>query len=99
MVRNFFMNFCKKKFHTNCTRAKSGSIVSFNREETIDYELSADKFSWMVDDKMYDKLKHNYNECLDNIVKSFVAYRLAHDKIISYQSKFYQNNNILINLD
>ena len=59
-----------------------------------DYELSADKFSWMVDDKMYDKLKHNYNECPDNIVKSFVAYRLAHDKIISYQWKFYQNNNI-----
>lgn len=46
-----------------------------------DYELSADKFSWMVDDKMYDKLKHNYNECPDNIVKSFVAYRLAHDNI------------------
>jgi len=53
----------------------------------------------MVDDKTYDKLKHNYNECPDNIVKFFVAYRLAHDKIISYQSKFYQNNNILINLD
>lgn len=61
--------------------------------------MSADKFSWMVDDKMYDKLKHNYNECPDNIVKFFVAYCLAHDKIISYQSKFYQNNNILINLD
>lgn len=96
-----FYEFLQKKFHTNYTRAKSGSIVSFNREVTVDYELSADKhaFSWMVDDKMYDKLKHNYNECPDNIVKSFVAYRLAHDKIISYQSKFYQNNNILINLD
>lgn len=94
-----FYEFLQKKFHTNYARTKSGSIVSFNREETIDYELSADKFSWMVDDKMHDKLKHNYNECSYNIVKSFVAYHPAHDKIISYQSKFYQNNNILINLD
>ncbi len=86
-----FYEFLQKKFHTNYARTKSGSIVFLIEK---DYELSADKFSWMVDDKMYDKLKHNYNECPDNIVKSFVAYRLAHDKIISYQWKFYQNNNI-----
>lgn len=83
------------------SRAKSGSIVSFNKEETVDYELAADKqaFSWMVDDDIYDKLKHNYDKVPDDVIKSFLAYRFAHDKIISYQSKFYQNNNILINLD
>lgn len=90
------MNFCKKSF-TLITHEQK--VVRLFLLIEKDYELSADKFSWMVDDKMYDKLKHNYNECPDNIVKSFVAYRLAHDKIISYQWKFYQNNNILINLD
>ena len=85
------MNFCKKSF-TLITHEQKVARLFFLIKK--DYELSADKFSWMVDDKMYDKLKHNYNECPDNIVKSFVAYRLAHDKIISYQWKFYQNNNI-----
>ncbi len=85
------MNFCKKSF-TLITHEQK--VVRLFLLIEKDYELSADKFSWMVDDKMYDKLKHNYNECPDNIVKSFVAYRLAHDKIISYQWKFYQNNNI-----
>ena len=85
------MNFCKKSF-TLITHEQK--VVRLFLLIEKDYELSADKFSWMVDDKMYDKLKHNYNECPDNIVKSFVVYRLAHDKIISYQSKFYQNNNI-----
>ena len=85
------MNFCKKSFTLIAHELK---VVRLFLLIEKDYELSADKFSWMVDDKMYDKLKHNYNECPDNIVKSFVVYRLAHDKIISYQSKFYQNNNI-----
>lgn len=85
------MNFCKKSF-TLITHEQK--VVRLFLLIEKNYELSADKFSWMVDDKMYDKLKHNYNECPDNIVKSFVAYRLAHDKIISYQWKFYQNNNI-----
>ena len=28
--------------------------------------------------------------------KSFIAYRLANDKIISYSSKIYQNSNIIL---
>lgn len=83
------------------SRAKSGSLISFDKNDKVDYELKADKqaFNWMVDDKTYNEIKKDYQNVPDEVIKAFFAYRLAHDGIISYQSKFYQNNNILINLD
>ncbi len=87
---------CKSDFN----RAKNGSLVSF-QDETMDddYEIRADKtaFNWMVDDQLYNKIKYNYNN-IDKfeVVKSFFVYRLANDKIISYASKLYQENNKII---
>ncbi len=85
---------CKSDFN----RAKNGSIVSYmNNSEIEDYELKADKtaFNWMVDDNTYNNIintkKYNY----DNMC--FLVYRLAFDKIISYSSRLYQDNNKLIN--
>ena len=83
------------------SRAKSGSIVSYEIEENVDYEKRADKqaFNWMIDDKIYNNLKYNYDNIPECVVKSFLVYRLARDGIISYKSKLYQKYNILTNLD
>ena len=85
---------CKSDFN----RAKSGSMVSYvdvNDEE--DYEVKADKtaFNWMVEDKKYNEIIDSGDYECDEIL-SFVAYRLAHDKVITYNSKFYQDNNKII---
>lgn len=87
---------CKSDFN----RAKSGSIISImDDKETDDYELRADKtaLNWMVSDAIYNELKEDYNNFSKDIIPSFLAYRLALDKIINYSSSFYQNNNKLIN--
>lgn len=87
---------CKSDFN----RAKNGSIISIKDEKEIeDYELKADKtaLNWMVNDKIYNKIKINYQD-INNYkeVKSFLVYRLAQDKIIDYASNTYQKNNPLI---
>lgn len=81
--------------------AKSGSLISFDKNDKVGYELKTDKqiFNWVADDKTYNVIKKDYQNVNERVIKAFFAYRLAHDGIISYQSKFYQNNNILINLD
>lgn len=84
---------CKSDYN----RAKNGSIVSnFDDIDTEDYELKADStaFNWMVDEKLYEIIKKNIiNIDKYDCIKSFVVYRLANDKIISYSSKLYQINN------
>ena len=86
---------CKSDFN----RAKKGSIISLdNSKSNEDYELKADKtaFNWIINDKEYQtivetkKIKSCYAPCL-------VAYRLANDNIISYNSKIYQEYNRIIN--
>lgn len=87
---------CKSDFN----RAKNGSLVSFQNEMVEeDYEMRADKtaFNWMVDEHLYKKIKGNYDDINKfDVVKSFFVYRLANDKIISYSSKLYQENNKII---
>lgn len=41
------------------SRAKRGSLISFDKNDKVDYELKADKqaFNWMVDDKTYNVIK------------------------------------------
>lgn len=90
---------CKSDFN----RAKSGSIVStMDDVEIEDYEIKADKtaLNWMVSDDIYDQIKRNYSKDIGNsIIMPFVVYRLALDGIITYSSKFYQDNNKLIDID
>lgn len=88
---------CKSDFN----RAKKGNIISNENDKSIEEnEIKADKtaFNWMVEDKIYDKVKYN----IDNIneyktVKSFLVYRLVNDNIIKYSSNLYQENNKIIN--
>ena len=83
------------------TKAKSGVVISYEENEKLDFEEKADKqaFNWMVEDEIYNNIKYEYNNIPESIIKSFLVYRLANDGIISYKSKLYQKNNILINLD
>lgn len=87
---------CKSDFN----RAKNGSLISImDQKDNEDYELKADMqaFNWMVNDTKYDNIKLNLSEISNpNVVKSFLVYRLAYDKLISYSSKLYQDNNPLI---
>lgn len=85
---------CKTDFN----RAKKGSIVSLeNYKSDSDYEIKADKtaLNWMVPDKEYELIKTNKQYQYD--IMSFLVYRLALDKKISYSSKLYQSNNESIN--
>ena len=79
--------------------AKANSIISYddtiNMEEKADYEA----FNWMVDDKYYNNIvkSKDYDIRLESkYPKSFIAYRLAYDKLINYSSSIYQDNNILL---
>lgn len=82
-------------------RAKSGGIISLvNEDSDTEYEKKADEtaFNWMVDNLEYEKIKKDLTLLNSSkYPKSFIAYRLADDKLISYSSKLYQDNNILIN--
>ncbi len=62
-----------------------------------DYEVKADKtaFNWMVDEDIYGNIIKTKNYNYENMC--FLVYRLAVDKIISFSSKLYQDNNKLIN--
>lgn len=87
---------CKSDYN----RAKSGSFVSIeNIKSEEDYEIRANKtaFNWMINDKLYNDIVKNKNYDKNNEIKSFLVYRLAQDGHISYKSKIYQDNNIIIN--
>lgn len=87
---------CKSDYN----RAKSGSFVSIeNIKSEEDYEIRANKtaFNWMVNDKAYNDIVKSKNYEDNNEIKSFLVYRLAQDGHISYKSKLYQENNIIIN--
>ena len=87
---------CKTDFN----RAKRGSIVSlYNYKSDSDYELKADKtaLNWMIPDKEYNEILNSKNYQYE--IMSFLVYRLALDKKITYNSKIYQDNNVNINLD
>ena len=87
---------CKSDYN----RAKSGSFVSIeNIKSEEDYEIRANKtaFNWMVNDKTYNDIVKSKNYEDNNEIKSFLVYRLAQDGHISYKSKLYQENNIIIN--
>ncbi len=89
---------CKSDFN----RAKSGSIVTYESDNTEEYELKADKqaLNWMIDDAIYNEITNNI-ELLEqkDINKCFAVYRLALDKKISYESDIYQSNNPVINFN
>lgn len=52
----------------------------------------------MVDNNYYNSIcKNNYDISKEKkYPKSFIAYRFAHDNLISYNSSIYQKYNILI---
>lgn len=52
----------------------------------------------MVNNEYYNSVcTHNYDISKEKkYPKSFVVYRLAHDKLIDYESSIYQKYNILI---
>ena len=85
---------CKRDFN----KAKSTSLVLYH---DLDFEEIADKeaFNWMVDDEYYNVIKNDGNYNVKNETKypkSFVVYRLAHDKKIKYSSNDYQKYNPLL---
>ena len=70
-------------------------------KETEDYEIKANMqaLDWMVPNKIYDKIKINYENIEElDVVKSFFVYRLARDKIIKYSDSLYQKYNPLVNI-
>ena len=84
---------CKTDFN----RAKRGSIVSlFDYKSDSDYEIRADQtaLNWMVSDEIYNNIIKGNNYKYE--IMSFLVYRLALDKIVSYNSNIYQDNNKLI---
>ena len=84
---------CKSDFN----RAKNGSIVSYlDDKENEDYEKKADEcaLNWMVNNKEYSDIIRSNKLEHDNM--TFLVYRLALDGIISYSSKLYQTNNIIM---
>ena len=97
---------CKTDFN----KAKGMNLVSYeeeiDNEENLDnIEIRADNkaYDWMVNDKAYkdicDKVKQGKYDIKDEtrIPKSFIVYRLAKDKLLSYSSKMYQEYNIILN--
>lgn len=81
---------CKRNYN----QAKAASVISLENEE----ETYADKqaLNWMIDNKNYEMIKKSQNIDAFPNPKCFIAYRLAHDKIISYSSDFYQKYNPII---
>lgn len=80
-------------------KAKGVNLVSFDNSNE-DIELKADNcaYNYMVDNNYYNSIcKNNYDINKEKkYPKSFIVYRLAHDKIISYNSSMYQKYNVLI---
>ncbi len=85
---------------TDYNRAKNVSLISYEIEnDEIEKRADEQAFNWMVDDVYYDSIKENdsYDVASEKIYpKSFVLYRLAHDKKIDYKDAKYQKYNTLI---
>lgn len=84
---------CKTDFN----RAKSGSIVSLlNKKSEDEIEIKADKqaLSWMIPDEEYKEIIKSKNYKYP--IMSFLVYRLALDKKITYSSSLYQENNTIL---
>lgn len=87
---------CKSDFN----KAKSCNLISFDDKNELE-EAHADEqaYHWMVDEQYYSNILHdkNYNISKERIYpKSFVVYRLAKDKVISYSSDEYQKYNMTL---
>lgn len=83
---------CKSDYN----QAKSMAFVSTLDENIInDIEMRADNtaLNWMIDNDLYNIIKNDYQNNSDKVIKSFLVYRLAKDKIISYSSQLYQKYN------
>lgn len=88
---------CKSDFN----KAKGSSLVSFDVDTSLESEENADRqaYQWMVDDCYYYNVccKKDYDiEKENKYPKSFIIYRLAKDHYIRYDSKIYQQYNILL---
>ena len=89
---------CKSDFN----KAKANSLISTDTEnDEIEKKADSQAYNWMVDNNYYDSIKNNANYNIENekmYPKSFVVYRLALDKKISYSSKKYQKYNQILNI-
>ena len=77
--------------------AKARNFVSYEDEAEDKADMVA--YDWMVNDEYYNKVckKANYSiEKENKYPKSFVVYRLAQDRLLSYKSKIYQKYNFLL---
>lgn len=82
-------------------KAKGMALVDKFTDDIDDFEEKADKkaLNFMVDDKYYNEivLDKDYDISKEKIYpKSFVVYRLAYDKHMSYSNKIYQTYNVQI---
>lgn len=90
---------CKSDFN----KAKGTCLVSSqNDENTADVEDKADiqAYNWMVEEKYYNNVCKSINYDINEETeypKSFVLYRLAHDREIEYRDSDYQKYNFIIN--
>ena len=85
---------CKTDFN----KAQAESLVSYDADKC---EERADKqaFDWMINDDYYNYvcLLDDYSiEREKNYPKAFIVYRMAKDGRINYNSKIYQDCNVLI---
>lgn len=79
-------------------KAKASNILSF--EDSLEDKADKLAYNYMVDDEYYNNICKNKNYDIEkekNYPKSFITYRLASDKLISYNSKIYQKYNFIIN--
>lgn len=92
---------CKSDFN----KARSTSLISYDDSNVSDITADQQAYEWMISNNDYENIKITFinlvNEVsiLDKYPKSFIAYRLAADKIIEYSSEFYQSNNPVINFE
>lgn len=87
---------CKTDFN----RAQATNMVSYDgRIDELEEKADAQAYDWMVDNKYYDTICKNQDYNIEEekeYPKSFVAYRLAKDGKIRYNSKVYQKYNVLL---
>ena len=87
---------CKTDFN----RAQATNMVSYDgRIDELEEKADAQAYDWMVDNKYYDTIFKNQDYNIEEekeYPKSFVAYRLAKDGKIRYNSKVYQKYNVLL---
>ena len=85
----------KKDFN----KAKSTSFISLEKELEQETKRDDQAFDWMIPEIYYKEITSNKNYDLAKETaypKSFIAYRLAHDKLLPYSSEYYQKYNTII---